>query len=150
LKKEAQEHFNSTKDPNKSKSSFGFVYSSIWILITFVICLCHIPRCTRTSFYRGEDTTFDSKLFESSIRSWFDSYILPDFNRTFGVKLLSSWFSKCYKGVSPLYALSPDEDQQSTMKASSPDEIPMWLLEFQRKKKETQQKVRAKNNKKYV
>jgi hypothetical protein len=89
-------------------------------------------------------------MFVFGIRGWFDSYILPDFNRTFGVKLLSSWFSKCYKGVSPLYALSPDEDQQSNKKASSLDEVPMWLLEFRRKKKMTSQKVRAKNSKKYV
>jgi hypothetical protein len=120
LKEETQEHFNLTKDQNKSKSSFGFVCSSIWILISFIICLCHIPRCTRTYYHRTKvDLTEYTTENDSSL---FQIYAFPDYSRTFGIKWLVAWSSRNFMGISPLYVTSPNNgviDGTDSLKTSS-------------------------------
>jgi hypothetical protein len=106
LREETQERFNSTKDQNKSKSSFGFVCSSTWILISFIICLCHIPRCTRIYYHL---TKVDlSEYTTDNDSSLFQTYVLPDYSRMFGIKSLATWSSRIFMGISPLYVTIPN------------------------------------------
>jgi hypothetical protein len=155
LRKEAHDCFDMTRDPNLSKSSFGYICSSVLVsIIILLVCLLHIPRCMHTKPRNLKNTT-DSHLVLSNGLSCFEfdigTVIFPDFSCMFGMRLLSSWFLNCFHAVLPLYVLiTPNKGLQAesslNLNTSKTDEVPIWLLEERRKARESKQRQKANIN----
>jgi hypothetical protein len=122
-------------------------------IIIILVCILHTPRCMKTK-PRNPNNTTDSHLVLSNGHSWFEfdigTLIFPDFSCMFGMRLLSSWFLNCFHAVLPLYVVTPNKGLQAesrlNLNTSNTDEVPIWLLEHRRKRRESDRKRRANVN----